>query len=99
MFNYIWEKIILFFLNNNEKLINAINNENLNKVKSLVDRGADVNYITSDGLNMLILAIRKNNLALVKYLIENGANINHVSQYGNTPLILVTKENHSDVFI
>ena len=55
------------------KLINAINSGDLNKVKSAISEGADVNTLTDEGLSLLIIAIRAEQYAIVDYLIQQGS--------------------------
>ena len=39
----------------------------------LVDRGADLNYKSPEGVTPLILAVMSNNVQVAQYLLEKGA--------------------------
>lgn len=58
----------------------------LQVVKDLIERGADVNARDSGGSTPLIHASRSANLEFIKYLIENGADVNARDKMGYTPL-------------
>jgi len=62
--------------------------ENLELVKYLVGKGADINYAgdKNDEFSPLQYAIVSQNLEIVKYLIENGADVNHSGYNKTTPL-------------
>lgn len=56
-------------------LTEAVNENNIDIVKFLVSKGADVNSTDSCDRSSLIIAIERNNLDMVKFLISNKANI------------------------
>ena len=60
----------------NAKLVHAAANGNINKVKGLLEKGADANAKTRDGRTALLMAIRIGRLDIVKLLVENGADVN-----------------------
>ena len=63
---------------------------NINPIKYLVDKGADINHIGPDYYTPLMLSIRYYNYSLAKYLIDNGANIDDQCRgVGDTPLHMV----------
>lgn len=64
---------------------------NFELAEFLVENGADVNSLTTEGDIPLTIAIRGSNIKLAKYFIENGADINGISTEG-TPLTLATKK-------
>lgn len=57
------------------------------KIKYLLEDGADVNYYKEDIYNLypaIFVAAANNNLKMVKFLVENGADIDKQSRYGDT---------------
>jgi len=80
--------------NNKTVLMYACWVGNLEAVKYLVSKGADVNAYDSAGATALHLAIWKGFTPIALYLIENGASGSAMSKDGMTPLdIAVIKEN------
>ena len=61
---------------NDSLLFEAVKSNNLTVVKSLVDRGANVNAVDKDGGTILMWAAGKADLDMVKYLVKNGADYN-----------------------
>jgi ankyrin repeat protein len=73
-------------------LMIATDSFNVEKVKSLLDQGADPNLKNSDGDTALLLAIRWRHgeyvhTDIVKLLLDHGADINIQDKYGYTALI------------
>lgn len=62
----------------------------LDKVKSLVESGVDVNLKNNEGATPLHWAAFKGKLGVAKYLISRGANVNALTKKGSTPLRLAT---------
>ncbi len=56
----------------NIELYEAVNKGNFEKMKELIEQGADIDYLDSSALRT---ASRKGYLEIVKYLVEKGANI------------------------
>jgi ankyrin repeat protein len=76
----------------NNKLIKAIENNDIKLVKNLISEGADVNAIVKEGEydnvhTPLIFATQKRNKEIVELLISNGADVNFEYNKGFTPLI------------
>ena len=78
----------------NKQLLEASEEGDINKVKQLIESGANVNHANNYGSTPLIWA---RNLEMVKYLIENGANVNHANNFGSTPLRLASENGHFDI--
>ncbi len=76
-------------MNNNHDidLIIATKNQNLKKIKKLLNNGANINGIW-DGKTPLIYAAKIGNEVIVNYLIANGADVNYVIKHSAHDLIL-----------
>lgn len=62
--------------NINEELILAIEEGKIFQVSSLIDEGADVNYVNKDNKSVLEIAINKASIEIIKILLENDVKIN-----------------------
>ena len=82
------KKVILLFkrLSLNEMLFDACKDNNSNKIKKLVARGANVNARNEYGESVLQIVYDNNNVDIVKYLLDNGANLNMQYNTGATVL-------------
>lgn len=76
-------------------LLASVYKMNIDAVKLLLDRGANVNDTVRigirgipDNLNALMIAIDKSDVSMAKLLIDRGANINFETVGGKTPLML-----------
>ena len=68
-------------------LMFACCNNDLNVVKDLCDKGADVNLIENEYKNSaLFMSISKNKIDISKYLINKGANVNLLNIYNENVL-------------
>jgi len=68
-------------------LMFACCNDDLNVVKDLCDKGADVNLVENEYKNSaLFMSISKNKIDISKYLINNGANVNLLNIYNENVL-------------
>jgi hypothetical protein len=79
---------------NDELLLKAVNDDNLELVKQLLDNGADVNAKNNSGDTALILT---NNLEIAKLLIEKGADVNIKNNSGDTAYFMACKNMHDDI--
>jgi hypothetical protein len=87
----------------NNSLLKAVDAGNLEKVKLLVEEGADVNYKNIikdeegdvDGETALINACFEDNLEMAKLLVSLGANVNIPDNYGQTALMYLCEMNLS----
>jgi ankyrin repeat protein len=62
----------------------------------LLDKGADVNAVKTDGVTPLHMAARNGNIGMITLLLERGANINDLDSQGWTPLDRAKKWGHRD---
>jgi ankyrin repeat protein len=67
------------------ELLDAICYGTSEKVRQLVEEGADVNELV-DGTSPLHYAATTGNTALIQLLLDNGADINATNCFMNTPL-------------
>lgn len=77
------------------RLLIAINDGDLEKVRSLIDAGSDVNARSYTGDTALVVASRKGRTEIVKTLINAGAEINSEGLWH--PLISAIIHGHTDV--
>lgn len=71
---------------NEKELIKACEDGDLEKVKSIIEKGADIN-LEYDDWTPLTKASEKGHLNIVKYLVENGADVNIKNNQGETALM------------
>lgn len=86
----LWNDLMSFKLSTeqlNNLLIKATYNlETLDKVKELIDKGADVNAKNEDAIPVLHLASKLDDPAILIFLIEKGANVNILDDQGYNAL-------------
>lgn len=63
---------------------------NTNVIKSLIEKGLDVNSISKDGNSPLSFASFNGNVEVVKLLISKNANVNNINDFKNSPLLLAS---------
>jgi len=85
-------------------LIEAANKSNLEMIKLLVEKGADVNGKSKDGLTPVMAAVTAESAAArqeaVKFLLEKGADLNVrylLNGFGVTPLMLAVQQKDLEV--
>jgi hypothetical protein len=81
----------------NEGLIEAASRGDLEKVKRLLNEGADVNAKNKYGQTPLHWAATWGHLDIVKLLVDRGADINAKDEDGETPLHWAAANDHLDV--
>lgn len=77
-----------------QELSNALIANDLDRVKFLVGKGADVNQPDNQGWTPLISAARQRHDDMIKLLIELGADVNLAKSDGTTPLIAAASRDH-----
>jgi Ankyrin repeats (3 copies)/Ankyrin repeats (many copies) len=81
-----------------QNLILAAAGGDLQRVKNLLEKGANVNEKDTDGRTPLLLATAKGHYLVVKFLLDNGANVN--ARFSNPPftaLVIAIKQGHRDI--
>lgn len=78
-------------------LLAAADEGNVDRVRSLIAEGADVNATTGSGPTALILAVEGGYLDVAKILLSKGADVNAKDNSGQTALIYAAKKGHLDI--
>ena len=80
------------------KLLNAANNNKLDKVKEALDKGANVNAKTFDDWTALQLVSWNGHAEIVFELLEKGADVNmNDNEDGSTALQLASRYGHTEI--
>lgn len=74
-------------------LIWSAKNGDIEVIKLLIGKGANVNYVDVYGNTPLIYTTRYGDIETLELFIKNGAKVNHADKYGNTPLIYAARNN------
>lgn len=64
----------------------------IEKVKLLLEKGADINASVDGGTTPLMIAVQNHHIKMVELLIENGAAVNVADEDGTTALMLASRE-------
>ncbi len=80
----------------NISFINAVKKGNLEKVKSLLEDGANINFEDENAFTPLITASHEGHQNLVEHLIKKGANINQQTSAG-VPLMAGIVGHHPEI--
>jgi ankyrin repeat protein len=75
----------------------AASHGGLKRVKELLDQGANVNWVYSDGTTVLMQASQQGNLDTVRFLLDRGANINAVANNRWTALMFACQQGNVEV--
>lgn len=81
---------LLDFLSDIKTYYSAFKTETIIKIKSLIERGADVNVATNSGVTPLMVAVTKYPLVVVDMLLKANANPNAKNDGADTALILAS---------
>ncbi|MGL5029329.1 MAG: ankyrin repeat domain-containing protein [Wolbachia pipientis] len=82
-----------------EKLLTAVQNGNLNKVKDLTNQNANVNTRDKYSWTPLHWAAYKGHLEVAEFLVKKGADINAASEnlYGSRPIHIAIENNNKNI--
>jgi ankyrin repeat protein len=78
------------------KLIDAVELNNLNEVKLLIRKGADIECRNPDGSTPLYLALVYGYDDIFKYLLTMNANVNVTNNQGRSPLSIARERSNID---
>lgn len=78
---------------NSAELVTASEKGELDRVKSLVGAGADVNSTNESGWTALTAAISNDHSAVAEFLIKNGANVNYGGDGESPVMVAIVKKN------
>jgi hypothetical protein len=84
-------------VSNDQKLLEASKNGNLEEVKKAINNGANINAKNNYGATPLHLACYNGYLEIVECLVENKAEINAKNNDGYPPLHLACDKGHLDI--
>ncbi|XP_011705912.1 PREDICTED: tankyrase-2-like, partial [Wasmannia auropunctata] len=79
-----------------EKLLEAIENDNLLAVKKYSKREV-VNFKDTDGRTSLHYAVNNGNIGIIGTLLQNGAEVAQITNKGNTPLHIASSKGYRKV--
>jgi len=77
----------------NDALLQAVEYNDILKVKMLLNAGGDVNAVNEYGATALSIAVRNQNLEIVQILLEADADVNKYIEYGRT-VLMTAADNH-----
>eukprot|EP01035_Chromulina_nebulosa_P026800 gene26800-35129_t len=80
----------------NKKLLKAVDEGNIEKVKKYLGKGADLETRNNVQYTALMIAAWKGLHELVSFLLSQGANKDAVDSWGNTALLLAISMNNAD---
>jgi ankyrin repeat protein len=90
-----FDRVLEYF--NVYRLHRAVNSENFENVKYLIDQGHDVNKQDQNSITPLQLAATKGNSNIAKFLLKNGANPDIKDNNGNVPLLVAAGLGYLDI--
>lgn len=99
------EKRTAYLMNGNREdeyfgytpLINAVKVGDTEKVRELIEAGADVNWRTDYGFTPLMFACDRGHVAVAKLLLEKGSDRHVASKEGSTALMLAEKNRNVEL--
>lgn len=79
------------------KLIDAIFEDNADRVRDAINNGDNVNDIDSNGFSMLSLACSFGNTEIVRMLVDAGADVNDINTDWTTALLIATENGYAEI--
>src|SRR5713226_1132455 len=81
------------------RLVEAVKNSDRAAVRTLLQKGADVNASEIDGTTALHWAVNRDDLQTVELLLGAGANVKVVNRYGVNPLLIACNNASAPVVV
>ncbi len=81
----------------NQSLFKAVKEGNSNKVREVLNNGANINYQDKHSNTALMYAISKGHIEIVRLLLENGANVNYQTYNGYTALRIASVDDYIEI--
>ncbi|WP_260287586.1 ankyrin repeat domain-containing protein [Peribacillus aracenensis] len=81
----------------NEQLIQAVARNETDRIRSLIEQGADLNTQDSEGRTATMIATYNNDVETAKILIEAGADVNIQDDMKNSPFLYAGAEGYIDI--
>jgi ankyrin repeat protein len=75
----------------------ATNAGDVERVRALLDAGAEIDALDKHGQTALMNAAHRGETELVRALVQLGADLNHTAKYRVTALMLAVISDHADV--
>ncbi len=82
---------------NDYQLLRAVQRNEVDKVKQLLDRGANIESKVNYDQTPLCWAIQRNNVDMVKLLLDAGADVKSIDDHSQTPLYWAVQRNNVDI--
>ena len=81
----------------NEQLIQAVARNETDRIRRLIEQGADLNTQDSEGRTATMIATYNNDVETAKILIEAGADVNIQDDMKNSPFLYAGAEGYIDI--
>ena len=75
----------------------AVLTGNAEKVRELLEAGANINSLDRYGQTAIMKAAHKGHLQVVRLLVERGADLDHTAKFGLSALMLAVITDHPEV--
>lgn len=85
------------YANDAQSLIDAVQQDDISTIKTLLAKGVDVNAKDNYGATALMYAFQDGHSEIVKTLLDNGADVNAKDNNGKTALMAASLKGHSEI--